>query len=74
MSSQITTNHYLYIPAPVYYSHYVVGKSILDTEDKKKGTDENTILDFIRECNKEKEKSLKETTEELDIPPIPEDD
>jgi len=50
-----------------------VGKSILDTEDKKKGTDENTILDFIRECNKVKGEKLKETTEELDLPPIPED-
>ena len=64
MSSQTTTNHYLYIPAPVYYSHDVVGKSILDTEDKKKGTDENTILDFIRECNRKKGENLKETTEE----------
>ena len=53
MSSQTTTNHYLYIPAPVYYSHDVVGKSILDTEDKTKGK-ENTILDFIRECNRKK--------------------
>jgi len=41
-----------------------VGKSILDTEDKTKGTDENTILDFIRECNRKKGETLKETTEE----------
>ena len=63
MSSQTTTNHYLYIPAPVYYSHDVVGKSILDTEDKTKGK-ENTILDFIRECNRKGGPKLKEPTEE----------
>ena len=54
MSSQTTTNHYSNIPAPVYNFTDVVGKSLLDTEDKTKGTDENTILYFIRECNKVK--------------------
>ena len=66
MSSQTTTNHYLYIPAPVYYSHDVVGKSILDTEDKTKGTDENMILDFIRECNRKGGPKIKEITEEIE--------
>lgn len=60
MSSHITTNHYLYIPAPVYYSYDVVGTSILTIEDKKKETDENMILDFIRECNRKKKDSLTE--------------
>ena len=63
MSSQTTTNHYPNIPAPVYNFTDVVGKSLLDTEDKTKGK-ENMILDFIRECNKEKGEKLKEPTEE----------
>ena len=64
MSSQITTNHYSNIPAPVYNSYDVVGKSMLDIEDKTKGTDENMILDFIRECNRKGGPKIKEITEE----------
>ena len=63
MSSQTTTIHYSNIPAPVYNFTDVVGKSLLGTEDKTKGK-ENTILDFIRECNKKEGPELKEPTEE----------
>lgn len=64
MSSQTTTNHYSNFPAPVYNFTDVVGISILDTEDKTKGK-ENTILDFIRECNRQKEERLRNNKVEI---------
>ena len=52
MSTQMNIVNNSNIPYPVHNFSDVVGISILDTEDKAKGKDENTILDFIRECNK----------------------
>ena len=51
MSTQMNIVNNSHIPYPVHNFSDVVGISILDTEDEKE-TDKNTILDFIRECNK----------------------
>lgn len=64
MSFQNSSGYYSNIPAPVYNFTDVVGISILDTEDKTKGK-ENTILDFIRECNRQKEERLRNNKVEI---------